>query len=253
MLESAKIEFDKYIEENYDINEKHIGLKHRHSYRVMNYCIKIAESLNLNKEEVAISGLIGLLHDIGRFEQWTKYKTFGDRNSIDHGDLGASILFNNNFIRKFIEDDKYDRIIENSIKYHNKYETYGINEKELLFSRIIRDADKIDIFDVQLLEFFDDDLSGLCVTEEVYNESMLRKQVEYKYVKNKLDNKIVSISCIYDLNFKYSFLKLRENNSVNELINLIISNLDDENVIKKAINIQDNANEYINDRCNYDG
>ena len=36
--------------------------------------------------------LIGLLHDIGRFEQVKVYDTFSDIDSIDHADYGVEIL-----------------------------------------------------------------------------------------------------------------------------------------------------------------
>ena len=49
-------------------------------------------------------------------------------------------------IRKYIENDKYDEIIRKAIKNHNKFEIEKrLTEKELIFAKIIRDADKIDI------------------------------------------------------------------------------------------------------------
>ena len=39
--------------------------------------------------------VIGLLHDIGRFEQEAQYHTFNDFKSMDHGDYGAEYLKNN--------------------------------------------------------------------------------------------------------------------------------------------------------------
>lgn len=53
---------------------------------------RIAKGMKLTQEEIDIATLIGLLHDIARFEQYTKYHTFKDAESIDHGDLGAEIL-----------------------------------------------------------------------------------------------------------------------------------------------------------------
>ena len=105
---------------NYLEYGKMMKLKVNHTLRVVNLSEKIAKSLNLSEEEINIAKNIGLLHDIGRFEQWKNYNTFKDYVSIDHADLGVSILKKENFIRQFIEDDKYDDIILNSIKYHNK-------------------------------------------------------------------------------------------------------------------------------------
>ena len=60
--------------------------------------------------------LIGLLHDIARFEQYTKYKTFRDSISIDHGDLGVEILFEEKEIEKYDLDKKYYQNSESTKK-----------------------------------------------------------------------------------------------------------------------------------------
>ncbi len=96
-----------------------IELKIKHTFRVMRLCEMIATNLKLSKEEVEIAKIIGLLHDIGRFEQWKKYQTFKDSISIDHANFGIKVLKKDNYIRKYTSDDKYDDIIFKSIKYHN--------------------------------------------------------------------------------------------------------------------------------------
>lgn len=62
----------------------------------------IHKELKLTEEKIRLAALIGLLHDIGRFEQYTKYNTFSDKLSADHADLGEKTLDNNDFIREFI-------------------------------------------------------------------------------------------------------------------------------------------------------
>ena len=121
-LEKSKEEFLKYTE-NYDLENGNIKRKQLHSLRVMRISKEIAIGLNLNDDEIKIATLIGLLHDIGRFEQYTNYKTFRDNDSIDHGDLGAKILEKD--IRNYIETDKYDEIIIKAVK---KYLNVGIFE-----------------------------------------------------------------------------------------------------------------------------
>ena len=58
--------------------------------------LSIASSIGLNEEKINLAKLIGLLHDIARFEQYTRYQTFRDIESIDHGNLGAEILQQDN-------------------------------------------------------------------------------------------------------------------------------------------------------------
>ena len=95
-LEKAKTEFIKYVS-NYDESIEEIKRKKEHSFRVMQLSTQIAQSLSLTQDGVELATLIGLLHDIARFEQYTKYKTFNDVDSIDHGDYGAKILQENQY------------------------------------------------------------------------------------------------------------------------------------------------------------
>ena len=177
-LNVSKQEFLNYVA-NYDANNSHIKRKIDHSLRVMQISKKIAENLELSQEEINISTLIGLLHDIGRFEQMKVYKTFNDEKSIDHGDLGVEILQKNNYIRKYIEEDKYDKIIYTAIRNHNKFQIEeGLKEKESLFSKIIRDADKLDIL-----------YQGTCITwansvKEIENEKILKENIKPFIQKN---------------------------------------------------------------------
>ena len=110
-LEKCKDEFLKYTEK-YNLSNEKLKRKQLHSLRVMKKSRIIAQSLKLSEEEIQIATLIGLLHDIGRFEQYTKYNTFSDHNSIDHAELGIRILQENNYIKNYIEDENWINIIE---------------------------------------------------------------------------------------------------------------------------------------------
>lgn len=105
-LEKAKQEFLKYTEK-FDLEEKHIKRKQLHSLRVMEISKKIAESLKLTQEEIELATLIGLLHDIARFEQYTKFETFNDLMSIDHADYGVEITV--------ISENVYEQFMQNKI------------------------------------------------------------------------------------------------------------------------------------------
>ena len=136
-------EFLKYVN-RYDNSDKDILLKRRHTLRVMGLSEKIAEKINLSTEEVELAKLCGLLHDIGRFTQIQDFNTYNDLISLDHGDLGAEILKKDNYIDKFTNKNQ-DSILK-VVKYHNKYRVpKTLNEKNRLLTKIVRDADKIDI------------------------------------------------------------------------------------------------------------
>ena len=185
-ISKAKKEFIKYTN-NYDTQNEHIAMKIGHSIRVMDISGEIAKDLNLKDEQIELAKMIGLLHDIARFEQWTRYKTFKDSKSIDHGDLGVEILKENDFIRKFVDEEKYDKIILTAIKNHNKYKIEkNLTEEELMFSKIIRDADKLDIMYEGVEIFWEDEqevkeIEQSDITPEVYEQF-----ISYSHINRKL-------------------------------------------------------------------
>lgn len=251
-LKKAQIEFDKYVS-NYDINNVGIKLKYNHSYRVMKISEEIAKSLNLSEEDISLSALIGLLHDIARFEQFKRYNTFSDGKSIDHGDFGVIILKENNFIRKFIETDEYDNIIFVAIENHNKYKPKeGLNERELLFTKIIRDADKIDIFNMSTTELF----SGLENKEDIENailddEKVMKVKEEKLLVKTKNENEaidrlLVNLCLAFDINYKKSMEILNKKDYINKIVDFFDYKIKDTKV--RMEQIRNILNNYIQKR-----
>lgn len=221
-LENAKQEFIKYAEK-FDLKEKHIENKKIHSLRVMNISKEIATKLKLTQEEVDLATLIGLLHDIARFEQYTQFQTFSDLNSFDHGDYGVEIL--NKDIRKYVETDKYDKIIKIAIKNHNKYKIEeGLTEKELLFAKIIRDADKLDIFYEAVTMFWngiEKQISSTNISENAEKQFKENKQIKRKKNTSKepnVDEVLNVISFIFDINFKETFKIIKEKDYINKIL-----------------------------------
>ncbi len=246
-FDRAEKEFDIYTS-NYDMSNATIRYKYDHSKRVMENCMNIAKSLGLSIEEVLIAGLVGLLHDIGRFEQYKVYNTFNDLKSIDHGDYAVKILFEDNYIRKFIDEDSYDEIIKKSILYHNKFLIGECNDKELIFCKVIRDADKIDIF-----KHFVDKKDTIVfktkeVTPELYNKFFEMKSLDFNEVKTNADMKILQLSMFFDLNYKYSYDIVKSMDYFNILVDRYIEIMDYPDTIEKYKEIKRFMNEYLESR-----
>lgn len=220
-LEKAKTEFLKYTE-NYDLTNENIRRKQWHSIRVMNISKQIAVELNLSDDQIQIAALIGLLHDIARFEQYTQYQTYNDNRSFDHGDYGVEIL--NKDMRKYIKTDKYDKLIKIAIKNHNKFEIEeGLNEEESLFAKIIRDADKIDILYEAVSMFWngeEKDINNTEISSKVMEKIEERELI--KRDKNKafcgIDKVMSVLAFIFDINYKPSFKIIKENDYINKII-----------------------------------
>ena len=80
-IELAKQEFEKYLSQ-YDINDFRTREKIVHTYNVVKTSKYLSEKLGLDKEQIDLAQMIGLLHDIGRFEQLKEYGSFGKQNLI---------------------------------------------------------------------------------------------------------------------------------------------------------------------------
>lgn len=250
-LNDAIEEFNNYTS-NFDMKENALTVKYEHSFRVMEHCFTIAKSLKLSETDIKIVGLIGLLHDLGRFEQFKQYKTFMDNKSIDHGDLSSDILFKDNYIRKFIEDDSYDEIIRKSIKYHNKYEIGECNERELLFSKIIRDADKIDILYMYLNSYKENMIKNEDITPRVFDKCINKQPISFDDIITQMDQRILGIAMIYDINFKISFELIKENNISNIMFEILISKATKEENINMLKKLKDVMNNYIDEKVRSD-
>lgn len=260
MIDIIKAEktFKKYLE-NYDINDDKVKLKVTHTYGVVNAAEYLAESLKLDEENIALAKIIALLHDIGRFEQTKMSKDVydtADKMFFDHAEFGVKILFEDNLIRQFVEDDKYDNIIHKAILNHNKLEIEnGLNETELLHAKIIRDADKIDNFRVKLTESFKvllgtDDTDAIfndVISDKIYNDFMSQKLININENKTYLDRWSGYIAFIFDMNFDASLKYLKENDLINKCFDRIkYCNVE---TIIKINSMKELANEFVNKRC----
>ena len=94
-----KEKFLNYVS-NYNMEDYHIKYKYNHSIRVATICQALASSLNFNEEDTYIIKTIGLLHDIGRFEQLKLTGSYND-TEFDHAAYGAMVLFKENLIEIF--------------------------------------------------------------------------------------------------------------------------------------------------------
>ena len=144
--------FDTYVA-SYDADNPRIALKVDHTLRVAQICERIALGIGLPPEDVNLAWLVGILHDVGRFEQVKRYNTFSDAASVSHAALGASLLFEDGrgtpLLRTFIEDDADDALIKTAVETHSDYRLpEGLDERTRTLCDVLRDADKVDIIKV---------------------------------------------------------------------------------------------------------
>lgn len=250
-IENAKKVFREYIK-NYDLNDGKIALKVAHILRVSSISKRIAIALNLNEEDINLAELIGLLHDIGRFEQVKKFNTFVDKDSINHGEYGVKILFEDNLIEKFHIEEKYYKTIKIAILNHNKSKIEdGLTEKELLHSKIIRDSDKIDIFHVLLTDSIKNTYGCLSLEQETFSDEIVREfeedyVINYKKRKTYGDIWISHVAYAFNFYYKNSYILIKENDYINKL--LLKAQFKNPETLAIAKRLVDIANKYIDEK-----
>ena len=225
-LEKCKKEFLKYTEK-FNFEKEGIKRKQLHSLRVMEESKKVAKALKLNKEEIELAELIGLLHDIGRFEQYNRENEQCNEMLLDHANLGVEILVKDDYIKKYIDDKYYIPIILKAIKNHNKLKIEDdLNEEELLYAKIIRDADKLDIFyeGVEIYwntkkekENIENSKISSKIEEQLKNEKQVKKLGNER--NDTVDSLLMLLSYIYDINFRETLEIIDKENYVNKILN----------------------------------
>lgn len=197
----------------YDPEDTKIALKIAHTYRVADYCEQIAKSIGLSDDEVEFAWLSGMLHDIGRFEQVKRYNTFIDSQSVDHAEFGADLLFGENgFIGDYIDDRLWDPMLEIVIRQHNKYRMdAAISGKTLVFCNILRDADKVDIFRVnvetpmeEIYNVSSDVLFSSGVSEKVMEQVRERHAINRDIMNSPAEHLIGHIALTFELVYEKS-------------------------------------------------
>lgn len=228
--------FEAYLMQ-YDFNDPKMSLKKEHSYRVMELNGALATSLNLSEEDILLAKVVGLLHDIGRFEQLKQVKTHDD-SKFEHGDYGAKYLKESDFLSKLSIPKKWYSIIITCTREHNKHTICdGLDERTLLHVKMIRDVDKIDIFRVVMNRPIKND--GLGLTPEVIKQFYEKKSISIPTTKSNLDFVLVRLSFFFDMNFLYTYQKIKEE----RLIEQYYLNMTEKELLKPYFEL---IQEYLN-------
>lgn len=207
-------------------NNYHITLKKDHSIRVAAFSREIAQSCTENEAVHNRVELCGLLHDIARFEQFSTYKTFHDKDSFDHGDFGSVLI--NTLPELSVLNEEERKTAAYVTKNHNKLSIPEDNTAETTLTKIIRDADKLDIFYVMLSEMNSSSPSikhSLPDTDDYSSEivSLILegRQVSYSLRRCFNDFIITMLGWMTDLNFPYASEHVLNQNIIEQLTSFL--------------------------------
>ncbi|MCL1985119.1 MAG: HD domain-containing protein, partial [Betaproteobacteria bacterium] len=131
-----------------------LQLKYEHSMRVFEHAQRLADSGEFAAEAERLplppplleraALLAALYHDVARFPQFYRWRTFRDKNSVDHGRFGVKILKSEAALKD--EGPELRRLVYSALVLHNRYRLPEKLPPEIrLIADTVRDADKLDI------------------------------------------------------------------------------------------------------------
>jgi putative nucleotidyltransferase with HDIG domain len=245
-LENSKSWFGEYTQ-SFLINERefdqNILLKQEHTYRVCKEMTELCRSIELADDLARAAEMSALFHDIGRFEQYKTYKTFVDKHSENHAELGLKIIDRLELLEDLSENSR--RLIKMAIANHNRAAISNeLTENELLLAKLLRDADKLDIWKVvtdyykrsrfernPAIELHLPDENK--VSEKVFADLVAGRIINSADLKNLNDFKILQLAWVFDLNFDHS----RKEFVARGFLKMIADTISDAEIREKVVGI----------------
>ena len=222
-LNHLKNWFSHYVRSFYcadPVTQQAIVLKEEHSLRVCSETLNVGRQLRMSQNSLRIAEAMALFHDIGRFDQFTRYRTFVDKKSENHAKLGVEVLRRENTLAALNEETR-DLILK-AISFHNRLSIPdGETQICMHFSKLLRDADKLDILNLvsnyycagpgEKSNAIELDLPDTpCVSDEILTSLGNGKMISMQQMESLNDFKLLQMAWIYDINFQPAFQIIRE-------------------------------------------
>lgn len=215
-------------------------LKIEHTARVCDNMCQLGRSIDLTDEQMGLAETIGLFHDLGRFVQYRRYGTFNDQKSANHGTLGVRVLKETDVLDMLPADEK--TMVFDAVRFHNapvlpKNRTAA----SMIFMRLIRDADKLDIWKVfadyyrhsqppesVILQYLPDLPTW---SDPIVNAIMEKRMARFQDLKSLNDFKLFQLSWVFDLHFTETFVQARKRGD----LAVLAASLPDDRAVRRAI------------------
>ena len=209
------------------LHQRSLDMKVEHTFRVCAAIDRIASGLGLSENDRRIASVTALFHDIGRFPQYQKYRTFRDPDSENHAKLSLWELNRHRVLHTL--DFTERRLISRAIFFHNRLRIpEHLEPQAILHCRLIRDADKIDILRVMVEHFQTEESrrnpvitlglgADMLVREEVYRLLFEGRPMSYANLKTINELKVLQMSWVFDINFRSTLEILKERDDIGQL------------------------------------
>ena len=233
-LQTFKAWFGRYVAGFYT-NDPDLDavyrLKEMHTHRVCENIRNIGAAIGLSGPDLELVEIAALFHDIGRFKQFQIYHTFNDKKSVNHARTGIQQLAAHKILNTLTLAERRSVLIP--IAWHNAFKIPEMKDDRLrVFTQLLRDADKLDIWKVVVSAYQDDKNQDNRVVFQNFPDkgacspNILRSLHDGKIAQNSdlaclSDLKLLQISWAYDLNFSESHRLLRQSGYIETLATLL--------------------------------
>ena len=221
MLTHFKTWFSQYVTTFYSSSaeqQRNISLKEQHTRRVCQEITELGQDLRLIDSDLLLAETAALFHDLGRFEQWRQYGTFRDSQSENHALIALRVLDGQKILAELVPEEQ--ELIRQAIQYHNTLHVPDMdNPRALQITRLLRDADKLDIWRLFLGHFNspadqqDSSIEGDLPETPGCSSAILSDLARHKIsslssVQNRNDFKLLLLGWVFDINFPSTCRKI---------------------------------------------
>jgi len=205
-------------------------LKLEHTFRVVELSEILATSVfdEDDPDSIEVAKIIAVLHDIGRWEQM-RTSSFSDTDS-DHGEMGAKMIIEHKIMDGILENTQH--IILAAIREHNKKYSGAFDSITQTFIDIIRDADKLDNFFVEVKRYANNPLEKSMqkvlpfsdehkLSPKILDCILNNRLADSADRKTNIDYKFFKMAWCYDIKLAKSMSIIREKRYIHTIFNNI--------------------------------
>ncbi len=230
-LEKIRVWFTRYVQSFVREGEEippPLALKLRHTERVAEEARGLAADLGWSSAEQNTAEALGVLHDVGRFPQFAEHGTFSDAVSVDHGELGWTVVKQAPVLPGLpLAEQKQ---ILDGIRHHNaRTVPDDLDRGSLSLLQLIRDADKLDVFRVVLEAVSRDGFRDLpdmlphitlerTCSPEIIEEVQNHRCCSLSDLRSLGDFLLMLLSWAYDINTLPALKRIRDRRIVSQIL-----------------------------------
>jgi len=214
-----------------------VDVKREHSLQVLENARAILLGLDLSPGMERLGLLAALFHDVGRFPQYQRFKTFHDPSSLNHGLLGSRTLAPAPLGSGLLDALPFTErsLVRGAVAMHNRCSLpAGISPQLRILTEVVRDADKLDIMRVMIRHFSNENKNPVITlhvaphpenfTQQIYEGVYNGTQGDYRAMRWTNDFKLLLVGWAHNLAFAPSRRLLKKRRLLEQLFALLPDN-----------------------------